>query len=261
MPSYVFPLRHPIRVFPSQDDQVKSASNTDLFFCENHSPGRQHTSLANPFQEPERKISAYTAQEIATLQSRLEQRLGPEFLSSRPGPGGSKLYYLTAEKCITLANEIFGFNGWSSSIQNIQVDFVDEHPQSLKVSMGISVVVRVTLRDGSYHEDVGYGSIENAKGKAAAFEKCKKEATTDALKRAMRNFGNAVGNCVYDKRYVTKVVAMKVEPTKFDERQLRRHPDFAVKEEVAEKERKEATKVKVEASVPAQRKNCTQIST
>ena len=114
-------------------------------------------------------VSEYTAQEIATLSSRLEKQLGPEYISSRPGAGGGKVHYLSADKCINLANEVFGFNGWSSGIQNVQIDFVSEGPvrsanESLsprqvdenqstgKVSLGLSVVVRVTLRDGTYHE-------------------------------------------------------------------------------------------------------------
>nr|Q9HGI2.1 RecName: Full=DNA repair and recombination protein mus-11; AltName: Full=Mutagen-sensitive protein 11; AltName: Full=RAD52 homolog [Neurospora crassa OR74A]BAB13343.1 MUS11 [Neurospora crassa]CAC28736.1 Double Strand Break repair protein mus-11 [Neurospora crassa] len=194
--------------------------------------GDQHKLIANPFEEPQRRISEYTAQEIATLQSRLEKQLGPEYLSSRAGPSGQKVHYISSEKCIQLANEVFGFNGWSSSIQNIQVDFVDEHPQTLKINMGISVIMRVTLRDGTYHEDLGYGHIENCKGKAAAFEKAKKEATTDALKRALRQFGNVLGNCIYDKQYLAKVTKMKVEPTKFAEDNLHRHSDFVKKEPV-----------------------------
>ncbi|KAK0636321.1 hypothetical protein B0T17DRAFT_518786 [Bombardia bombarda] len=191
-------------------------------------PGDQHSIIANPFEEPKRRVSEYTAQEIATLQSRLEKQLGPEYISSRAGPSGQKVHYIAAEKCIALANEVFGFNGWSSSIQNIQVDFVDEHPQTLRVSLGLSVVVRVTLRDGTFHEDIGYGHIENCKGKAAAFEKAKKEGTTDALKRALRSFGNVLGNCIYDKAYLAKVTKMKVEPTKFDTDSLHRHSDFAI---------------------------------
>jgi DNA repair and recombination protein RAD52 len=61
-------------------------------------------------------------------------------------------------------------------------------------------------------QDVGYGHIENCKGKAAAFEKAKKEGTTDALKRALRNFGNVLGNCIYDKNYLDKVLRVKVAP-------------------------------------------------
>lgn len=194
-------------------------------------PGDQHSSIANPFEETKPRISEFTAIEIATLQSRLEKQLGPEYLSARSGPSGQKVHYIAAEKCIALANEVFGFNGWSSSIQNIQVDFVDENPQTLKISLGLSVIVRVTLRDGTFHEDIGYGHIENCKGKAAAFEKAKKEGTTDALKRALRSFGNVLGNCIYDKDYLSKVTKIKVGPTKFDEGNLHRHPDFAKKEQ------------------------------
>lgn len=189
-------------------------------------------------------MSEYTAQQIATLQSRLEKQLGPEYLSSRSGPSGQKVHYIAAEKCIALANEVFGFNGWSSSIQNIQVDFVDEHPQTMKISLGLSVIVRVTLRDGTFHEDIGYGHIENCKGKAAAFEKAKKEGTTDALKRALRNFGNVLGNCIYDKDYLAKVTKIKHAPTKFDEARLHRHADYVKKEDKVKeaKEREEAVK-------------------
>ena len=62
------------------------------------------------------------------------------------------------------------------------------------------------------YQDIGYGHIEHCKGKAAAFEKAKKEGTTDGLKRALRNFGNLLGNCVYDKDYVAKVTKLKIAP-------------------------------------------------
>lgn len=192
--------------------------------------------MANPFDEIQPRISEYTAAQLATLQSRLERQLGPEYISSRSGPGGQRVHYVAAEKCIALANDIFGFNGWSSSIQNVTMDFVDEHPQTMRVSLGLSVIVRVTLRDGTYHEDLGYGHIENCKGKAAAFEKAKKEGTTDALKRALRNFGNVLGNCLYDKDYLGKVTKLKAPPTRFNEANLHRHPDFVKREVKEEKE-------------------------
>ncbi|ROT41242.1 hypothetical protein SODALDRAFT_376940 [Sodiomyces alkalinus F11] len=215
-------------------------------------PGDQHlNNVGNPFEEPQKRVSEYTAQEIATLQSRLERQLGPEYISARSGPSGQKVHYIAAEKCIALANEVFGFNGWSSSIQNIQVDFVDEHPQTMKISLGLSVIVRVTLRDGTFHEDIGYGHIENCKGKAAAFEKAKKEGTTDALKRALRNFGNVLGNCIYDKDYLAKVVKLKAGPTKFDESRLHRHSGYAKKDEPARKEAEPVKKEKTDGEKDA----------
>ncbi|PNY24223.1 DNA repair and recombination protein rhm52 [Tolypocladium capitatum] len=194
-------------------------------------PGDQHKSWTNPFEEARPRVSEWTAKEIATISSKLDKQLGPEYISSRSGPGGSRVHYLTAEKCIGLANEVFGFNGWSSSIQNIQVDFADENPQTQRVSIGLSVIVRITLRDGTYHEDIGYGSIENAKGKAMAFEKAKKEGTTDGMKRALRSFGNVLGNCIYDQDYVKQVTKVKAQPVKrFDQDNLHRHAGFVRKD-------------------------------
>ncbi|KAL1302147.1 hypothetical protein AAFC00_002580 [Neodothiora populina] len=192
-------------------------------------PGHQYRDndkTVNPFEEKIPHINEYTAREIATLQSRLDKQLGPEYISTRPGAGGGKVHYLAAEKVINLANEVFGFNGWSSEIKNVQIDFVDES-SSGKISLGLSVISRVTLKDGAFHEDVGYGHIENCKGKAAAFEKAKKEAATDAMKRALRNFGNVLGNCLYDKDYLARVTKVKVAPSKWDVENLHRHPDFA----------------------------------
>ena len=110
------------------------------------------------------------------------------------------MHYLGAEKIIQIANEVFGFNGWSTSIRDTTIDYVDIEKDG-RVSMGLSVIMRVTLKDGTYHEDVGYGMISNCTGKGAAFEKSKKEAATDAMKRALRNFGNVLGRFLEYLRY------------------------------------------------------------
>ncbi|EEB89974.1 hypothetical protein MPER_11878, partial [Moniliophthora perniciosa FA553] len=156
-------------------------------------------------------LSQTTAVKIAALQAKLNQRLGPEYISQRPGPaGGPKLIYAEGWKVINLANEVFGFNGWSSSIVSLTTDFVDCNEETKRYSVGVTAIVRVTLRDGVYHEDVGYGLLENSKSKGQALDKCKKEAVTDAIKRALRNFGNLLGNCLYDKSYTQEIVKIKV---------------------------------------------------
>ena len=117
-------------------------------------------------------ISEATAKKIATLQAKLNQKLGPEYISQRPGPGGGpKLTYAEGWKIINLANEVFGFNGWSSSLVNITTDFIDYIEESKRYSVGVTAIVRVTLRDGVYHEDVGYGMLENSKSKGMALDK------------------------------------------------------------------------------------------
>lgn len=142
----------------------------------------------------------YTAEEYQAIQSALRQRLGPEYISSRTAGGGQKVCYIEGHKVISLANEMFGYNGWAHSVTQQNVDFVDLN--NGKFYVGVCAFVRVQLKDGSYHEDVGYGVSEGLKSKALVLEKARKEAVTDGLKRALRSFGNALGNCVLDKDYL-----------------------------------------------------------
>jgi DNA repair and recombination protein RAD52 len=126
------------------------------------------TTSGSQFQS----ISEETAKKIASLQAKLDRKLGPEYISQRPGPGGGpKLTYVEGWKVINLANEVFGFNGWSSSIVNLSTDFTDYLEETKRYCIGVSAVVRVTLRDGVFHEDVGYGMVENTKSKGAGLDK------------------------------------------------------------------------------------------
>jgi DNA repair and recombination protein RAD52 len=119
-------------------------------------------------------VSEATAMKIATLQAKLNQKLGPEYISQRPGPSGGKLTYAEGWKIINLANEVFGFNGWSSNIVSLVTDFIDYSEESRRYSIGVTAIVRVTLRDGVFHEDIGYGTVENAKGKGASLDKVRR---------------------------------------------------------------------------------------
>ncbi|NWS69286.1 RAD52 protein, partial [Crotophaga sulcirostris] len=145
----------------------------------------------------------YTASEYQAIQHALRQRLGPEYISSRQAGGGQKFCYIEGHKVISLANEMFGFNGWAHSVTQQNVDFVDLNNGRFYV--GVCAFVKVQLKDGSYHEDVGYGVSEGLKSKALSLEKARKEAVTDGLKRALKCFGNALGNCILDKDYLRAV--------------------------------------------------------
>lgn len=61
-----------------------------------------------------------------------------------------RINYLEGNRAIELANKIFGFNGWSTRIVDLQVDFCDE--VNGRVSLGVSCTTRVTLKDGTYKE-------------------------------------------------------------------------------------------------------------
>jgi len=151
-----------------------------------------------------------SAEEQAGIQRALQARLGPNFISKRSGGAAGTVPYLEGWKAIQLANEIFGFNGWSHSVTQQTIDFVD-HNQG-KFYVGVSAIVRVQLKDGVHHEDIGYGTSEGMRSKAQSLEKARKEAVTDGLKRAFKSFGNALGNCLNDKDYV-KLVGSKPKVT------------------------------------------------
>ncbi|GAA5943697.1 uncharacterized protein JCM15063_005808 [Sporobolomyces koalae] len=161
-------------------------------------------------------MSAASEEKHSRLQDSLDKVLGPEYVQTRPGGGGTKLTYLEGWRAINLANEVFGYNGWFTDIKFLETDFCEENPQSGRWSMGVTAIVRVRLPDGASHEDVGYGKLENAKSKGDGLDKCKKEAVTDALKRALRHFGKLLGNCLYDKSYLSQLSAMKAQKPKFD---------------------------------------------
>lgn len=130
----------------------------------------QHPYSSGQSQPLYQSLSDESVLKLNLFQTKLNQKLGPEYIAQRPS-GGGKVTYLEGWKAINLANEIFGFNGWSSSVLNITTDFLDCVGEAKRYNMGVTATVRVTLRDGAFHEDCGVGSIENAKSKVAALEK------------------------------------------------------------------------------------------
>lgn len=145
---------------------------------------RRGSVMTNMFSEPqtpsaflddsftETKPPVFDIGVSETIQAKLNRRLGPEYVSQRPAPGGGpKLTYVEGWKIIGLANEVFGYNGWCSTVTKIETDFVDMDPETRRYNIGITAIVKVTLKDGTCHEDVGYGTGENMKSKGAALDK------------------------------------------------------------------------------------------
>jgi DNA repair and recombination protein RAD52 len=138
----------------------------------------------------------------------LRKPLGPEFVSQRAGPrGAGKLFYLSSADAITAANAIFGNDGWSSTVVGDAVVEFDREQD--KWVCRARVTMRVTVRwlseaeqRETHHEDVGFGGGKKLSSKAEAEEVAVKEAHTDAVKRALRKFGDGAGNCLYEKAYL-----------------------------------------------------------
>lgn len=173
----------------------------------------------------------FSKKERERISHQLDKRLGQEYLSVRQGGGNTKLTYVEGWRIIGLANKILGFDGWSSEIKN----YVQEYSDTLdgKTSVGYSCMCRVTLKNGIFKEDIGFGSSENQRLKGMAIEKAKKEAATDSLKRALRQFGNALGNCCYDKQFLIDLYKSKGQkkPGVFNINKLLSHTDLTFENE------------------------------
>ncbi len=116
--------------------------------------------------------------------------------------GNVSLSYLEGFDIIETANKIFGFGNWDYAITKLeQVSQELNHNQNNVI--GYKAIVQVLVHNEQHtkdisREDVGFGT-GIAKTLADAHEGGAKEAVTDAIKRAMRSFGNQFGNSLYDK--------------------------------------------------------------
>jgi DNA recombination protein Rad52 len=111
----------------------------------------------------------------------------PQFLKQKQGPGGKTFTYLNIDQALMLANDAFGFDGFTTEILDIR---------PLGVS-GTKVVylarARVThLASGAFHEDVGTGEAQG-QDVGQIHDTAYKGAASDAIKRALRHFGKRVG--------------------------------------------------------------------
>lgn len=172
----------------------------------------------------------FTSDEKTKISKLLNKKLAPEYISYRQGFNRIMVPYVEGWTVISLANQIFGFDGWSSQIVKMDVDYCDVSDS--KWNIGISCIVRISLKDGTHKEDVGFGSSENQRRKSEAFEKAKKESATDALKRALRQFGNSLGNCCYDKDFINTVKKIEKKERDFvNAKDLYRQENNVVKKE------------------------------
>jgi DNA recombination protein Rad52 len=162
----------------------------------------------------------------------LSRFLGPEYISYRKGEGGRMLAYAEGHEVIGMMNTIFGWHGWTSKAVHFDTDYAT-CDNGGKWSVGVAATVRLTVqvKDGGkvrevFHEDVGYGTMDNGPGRGKAMEKCRKEAVTDGLKRAARQFGSATGGCLYNKDYLERIKKVRgpADRIEFDEEELVRKP-------------------------------------
>ena len=138
------------------------------------------------------------------VSAELQKPLSPDAI--KPPPQGKFGEYVDALHVIREANRIFGFDGWSYEVTRLEQTHYEtvvlnyqgkDKPPQLRCSFLCSVKVTVdqTVREGTA-VGVGSGKPENA---GDVIESAVKEAETDALKRALRTFGNTFGLALYEK--------------------------------------------------------------
>ena len=117
-------------------------------------------------------------------------------VKQRKGAGGRKLDYISGEHAIAEANRIFGFDGWSC--ETVHMECVKENPPTY--------IARVRVRAGGVTRE-GWGG-DNGND----HENAVKGAETDAIKRALRTFGNQFGLPLYDKEENAENLTRGSEP-------------------------------------------------
>lgn len=116
-----------------------------------------------------------------------------------PKKFGPKGDYIEGWHAIAEANRIFGFDGWSYTIELIRddVSIGKDRDGNDQWQAAYTCLCTVTA-GGATRQDVGFGS-GFAKMVADAIEGATKEAVTDALKRCLRTFGHPFGLALYNK--------------------------------------------------------------
>jgi DNA repair and recombination protein RAD52 len=131
----------------------------------------------------------------------LNQELDSSRIKSR-SKGNINLSYLEGFDLIETANKVFGYGSWSYDIEKLDhLSTEQNHNQNFVIAY--KAIVKVTVFDKDHIQnisrtDVGTGT-GIAKTQSEAHEGAVKEAVTDALKRALRSFGNQFGLSLYDK--------------------------------------------------------------
>ena len=119
----------------------------------------------------------------------LRQPLDPKLVSERKGRGGRRFSYIEGHTAIDQANQVFGYGGWGYELVG------EVTLREFKSGAAYSATVRVTVPGAPSRTDVGFQPVsdDSAEGHETAY----KGAVTDALKRALRSFGDRFGNGLY----------------------------------------------------------------
>lgn len=177
----------------------------------------------------EEMYQVFTKKQIRSLNKDLD----PRFVSNRKGGGNTTLRYIEGHDAIDQANRIFGYGNWSyrplSCEQKVLMDPLTGEAVGITYKAQVELVVRGCIspvvevgsqavatwnvsdcimkrrmNDAKYNkkpvDESPFNPLEIANARTTimdAHEMAEKGAVTDALKRALRTFGDQFGNGLY----------------------------------------------------------------
>ena len=139
-----------------------------------------------------------------TIDAALAQPLDRAAVKQRDSGRGAKLSYLETHHVIRTANAIFGFGNWGHEVVELRaLNAVEVEGREGKKGwhVGYLCIVKLSVEGCQATSGVGYGDATEYRNTAivTAHELAAKEAESDALKRALKNYGDQFGLALYDK--------------------------------------------------------------
>ena len=130
--------------------------------------------------------------------TKLADPLDEGLVSQRRGRGNRTFAYIEGRTAIEQANRILGFGGWGyelvGDVTLREGESVDQKTGEAKPWRAYAATVRVTVPGSQPRTDVGFQALadDTVEGHETAY----KGAVTDALKRALRSYGDQFGNAL-----------------------------------------------------------------
>lgn len=124
--------------------------------------------------------------------------LNRERVKTRDAGRGRSVAYIEAYDAIDSANRIFGFDGWSLIVPDVnQVGRFEVQRKNGPATVTLYQASATITAGGVSRTDYGCGTAES--DTPEEHDKAIKAAVSDAMKRALRSFGAQFGNSLYDK--------------------------------------------------------------
>ncbi len=162
--------------------------------------GRRNGASANgAHSEPIREPDLMWESLPPAVTTKLADPLDEGLVSHRRGRKGRSFAYLEGRTAIEQANRVFGYGGWGYDLVGEVVlregESVDQETGEAKPWRAYAATVRVTVPGSQPRTDTGFQAVaeETVEGHETAW----KGAVTDALKRALRSYGDQFGNGLY----------------------------------------------------------------